>query len=108
MLIGLPPIGSPPEWGLSIADGVEEGYLDYQDCPGRYVSVVLHKAAYTGIVISATPAEVFVYVEKPREGIVIKSAEQCTFVTVTGKKSADFTTMQHVKQVAQQQGVAMF
>lgn len=105
MLMGLPPLGSPPEWGMSVSQAVREELVDPLECAGRYISVTLNKASYTGIIISVTETEVFVYINEPREDIVIRPSSSCMFVTHMGNKSADFDQMEHIKKFAQEKGI---
>lgn len=105
MLMGLPPLGSPPEWGMSVAKAVDEGLVDPLDCAGKYVSLTINKASYTGILLSVTSSDVHVYIKEPREDIVVKSSSSCMFVTHLGKNSASFEKMEYVKKFAQDKGV---
>lgn len=105
MLMGLPPLGSPPEWGMSVEKAVNEELVDPLDCAGRYVSLTINKASYTGILLSVTSSDVYVYIKEPREDIVIKPSSSCMFVTHSGKSAASFEKMEHVKKFAQDKGV---
>lgn len=105
MLIGLPPIGSPPEWGKTMRYAIDHDLVDPDLCSGRFVSVVVNKASYTGVVISVNSSGVIVYVDQPRQDIVERSLDDCTFVTVTGKKRASDKLMQDITRYARSRGV---
>lgn len=89
MLMGVPPQGSPPEWGLSLRYSLGSGLVSRDTIAGRYVKFPYMRKILTGIVVAADSDSATIYsTESGEEKLYKIPSNKVTMITRQSQSTA--------------------